>query len=112
LLIFSIPEVCFPWGMYANIQAPSWSLVRRYCVNSRCFCEGSVGKFFINYRREDASAEAVRISDWLATIFGPKERLLLQADLIEALALVELIEPRWIGLALSHALKRNSSKHF
>jgi hypothetical protein len=30
-----------------------------------------VGKFFINYRREDAGAEAARIGDRLATVVGP-----------------------------------------
>ena len=28
-------------------------------------------KFFINYRREDAAAEAARIRDRLTNVFGP-----------------------------------------
>lgn len=30
-----------------------------------------MGKYFVNYRREDAGAEAARIRDRLSTIFGP-----------------------------------------
>src|SRR5262245_59150567 len=75
------------------------------------------GKIFISYRREDAAAEAARIRDRLATVFGPANIFMdidelkpgqrFDQELAKALStcniFLAVIGPRWYDLAYSRA---------